>query len=159
MTTKDILNNYFFPKMFQIQQTLNHPFKILINYLRYYTSPYNCEREGINLYDLYFSALDIYLSKLNKKKEPLSHHELNKRKVIKEQKNIYLQIALMDPKIYDNDDFFNYHMGLLYDYNGDFKNHRFLMFTDEEEDESFKRTYKVLINMIKNIDNLIEKSY
>ena len=159
MTTKDILNNYFFPKMFQIQQTLNHPFKILINYLRYYTSPFNCEREGIDLYGLYFSALDIYLSKLNKKKEPLSHHELNKRKVIKEQKNIYLQIALMDPKIYDNDEFFEDHMGLLYDYNADFRNHCFLMFTDEEEDESFKRRYKVLLDMIKNIDDLIEKNY
>ena len=95
---------------------------------------------------------------LNKEKKPLSNHELNKRKVIKEQKNIYLQIAMMDPKIYDNDEFFEDQIeGLLDDYNADFRDHCFLMFTNEKEDESFKRRYKVLLDMIKNIDDLIEK--
>ena len=158
MSTLSILNNYFYPKIFQIESIINHPFKILISYLKKIHSPYDCARDGIDLCNLYFSSLDIYQTMLNKEKKPLSNHELNKRKVIKEQKNIYLQIAMMDPKIYDNDEFFEDQIeGLLDDYNADFRGHCFLMFTNEKEDESFKKRYKVLLDMIKNINDLIEK--
>ena len=144
--------------MLQGKTFFDHPFKNLIHYLKTIDSPYECKKKGINLCDFYFSSLDIYLNILRKKEKPLSDHELNKRKIIKEQKNIYLQIAMMDPNIYDNDKFFEDPInGLLDDYNGDFQYHCFLMFIDEKEDESFKTKYKVLLDMIKNINDIIEK--
>ena len=166
-----------------------HPFKNLILYLKTKYTPFDCIEKGIDLCDFYFSLLDDYnkfdiicerplntfldntfiqeinkvkkinLNKLDKEKKPLSNWELKKRKAIKEQKNVYLQIAMMHPNVYNNDKFFEDSInGILDDYNGDFQYQCFLMFVDEKEDEYFKKKYKILIDMIKNIDDLIEKS-
>ena len=157
MTTNSILNRYFYPEIIQTKSIINHPFKILIKYLKNFNTPWDCVEDGFNICNLYFATLDTYYSLLNEEKKTLSNHELNKRKLIKEQKNIYLQIALMDPKIYDTDEIFDFEFGgLLDDYNADFKIHCFLMFTDEKEDEWFKKKYKRILNLIKKIDNLIE---
>ena len=81
-----------------------------------------------------------------------------KRKTIKEQKNKYLQVALMDPKIYNNDKLFeDLRFGLLDDYNGEFEGYAPLMFTDEKYEDYLKKYYKVIIDMIRNINYLIEE--
>ena len=84
--------------------------------------------------------------------------EYNKRKAIKEIKNKYLQVALMNPKIYNNDEFFEEIIdGLLSDYDGEFSVYPSFMFTDEKYDEYIKKTYKVFIDMIKDIKYLIDE--
>ena len=107
---------------------------------------------------LFNKVKKIDLNKLDREKKPLSYWELIKRKVIKEQKNVYLQVAMMDPNVYNNDKFFEDSInGILDDYNGDFQYQCFLMFTDEKDDENFKRRYKIILNMIKNINYIIEE--
>ena len=91
-------------------------------------------------------------------KNKITEWEYLKRKTIKEQKNKYLQVALMDPKIYNNDKLFeDLRFGLLDDYNAEFEAYPPLMFTDEKYDNYIKRKYKDIIDMIKNINYLIEE--
>ena len=93
-----------------------------------------------------------------KKKYKISQWEYLKRKTIREQKNKYLQIALMDPKVYNNDELFEELIfGLLDDFNAEFEHYAHLMFTDEKHEEYLKRNFKKIIDMLKNINYLIEK--
>ena len=81
-----------------------------------------------------------------------------KRKTIKEQKNKYLQVALMDPKVYNNDKLFEeLSFGLLDDFNGEFEGYAPLMFTNKKHEKYLKRNFKKIIDMLKNINYLIEE--
>ena len=65
---------------------------------------------------------------------------------------------MMDPKIYNNDKFFeDLIFSLLDDYNGEFESYTPLMFTDEKHEDHIKKSYKVIIDMIRNINYLIEE--
>ena len=91
-------------------------------------------------------------------KNKITEWEYIKRKTIKEQKNKYLQVALMDPKVYNNDELFEeLSFGLLDDFNADFELYARLMFTDEKHENYLKRNYKKIIDMLKNINYLIEE--
>ena len=93
-----------------------------------------------------------------KGKYKITQWEYLKRKTIKEQKNKYLQVALMDPKVYNNDKLFEeLSFGLLDDFNAEFEAYPPLMFTDEKYDNYIKKKFKVIIDMIKNINFLIEE--
>ena len=93
-----------------------------------------------------------------KGKYKITQWEYLKRKTIKEQKNKYLQVALMDPKIYNNDELFEeLSFGLLDDFNAEFEHYTHLMFTDEKYEEYLKRNFKKIIDMLKNINYLIEE--
>ena len=100
-----------------------------------------------------------FLEKISCNKEnKISEWEYIKRKAIKEQKNKYLQVALMDPKIYNNESFFeDLIFSKLDDYNGEFERYPSLSFTNKKYDEYFKKTFKIIIEMIKRINYLIEK--
>ena len=198
---------------------LNHPFKILLYYLRKHL-PYGSYFSEVDISDLYFRLLDDYnrygiaferednlfpdnnlyviendnskkpkyelhfdskyfllfnnnydkktllfnkvkkidLNKYDRGEKPLSKWEKEKRDCIKEQRNKYLQIAIMDPKFYNNDELFeNLIYSKLYDYNGEFITYSSLMFTDKKYDEYFKKTYKEQIEMVKRIHYLIEE--
>ena len=91
-------------------------------------------------------------------KNKITEWEYLKRKTIKEQKNKYLQVALMDPKVYNNDELFEeLSFGLLDDFNADFEHYARLMFTDEKHENYLKRNYKKIIDMLKNTNYLIEE--
>ena len=93
-----------------------------------------------------------------KGKYKITQWEYFKRKTIKEQKNKYLQVALMDPKVYNNDELFEeLRFSLLDDFNADFEHYSHLMFTDEKHEEYLKKKFKVILDMIKNINYLIEE--
>ena len=91
-------------------------------------------------------------------KNKITQWEYLKRKTIREQKNKYLQVALMDPKVYNNDELFEeLRFGLLDDFNGEFEHYSHLMFTDEKHEEYLKRNFKKIIDLLKNINYLIEE--
>ena len=95
---------------------------------------------------------------IDDKENKITEWEYLKRKTIKEQKNKYLQVALMDPKVYNNDKLFEeLSFGLLDDYNSEFESYPPLMFTDEKYDNYIKRKFKKIIDMLKNINYLIEE--
>ena len=95
---------------------------------------------------------------IDDKENKITEWEYLKRKTIKKQKNKYLQVALMDPKIYNNDKLFEeLSFGLLDDYNAEFEAYPPLMITDEKYDNYIKRKFKKIIDMIKNINYLIEE--
>ena len=92
------------------------------------------------------------------KKYKITQWEYFKRKTIREQKNKYLQVALMDPKVYNNDKLFEeLSFGLLDDFNGEFEHYSHLMFTDEKHEEYLKRNFKKIIDLLKNINYLINE--
>ena len=198
---------------------LNHPFKIILYYLRKHL-PYGSYFSEVDISDFYFRLLDDYsrygiaferknnlfpdnnlyviendnskkpkyelhfdskyvllfnnnydkktllfnkvkkidLNKYDRGEKPPSEWEKEKRDCIKEQENKYLQIAIMDPKFYNNDELFkDLIYSKLYDYNGEFMTYSSLMFTDKKYDEYFKKTYKEQIKMVKRIHYLIEE--
>ena len=93
-----------------------------------------------------------------KGKYKITQWEYLKRKTIREQKNKYLQVALMDPKVYNNDELFEeLRFELLDDFNAEFEHYSNLMFTDEKHEEYLKRKFKKIIDMLKNINYLIEE--
>ena len=95
---------------------------------------------------------------INDKEIKITEWDYIKRKTIKEQKNKYLQVALMDPKVYNNDKLFEeLSFGLLDDFNAEFKSYSPLMFTDEKHEDYLKRKFKKIIDMLKNINYLIEE--
>ena len=147
-------NNIFYrliSKMIQTKTIINHPFKTLIEYLKFNSLS---SLDDIDICDLYFALMDNYYSHLRKS---VSKKELEKRKEIKDQNNIYLQIALMDPKIFDDDEIFDFEIGsLLEDYKNDYRDHSPLIFIDEKKDECFKNRYKKILNLIKKINDIIE---
>ena len=90
-------------------------------------------------------------------KKPLSEEEKQKRKFIKEQKNKYLQIAMMDPDVYNNDELFKDLMRKSDDYNADLEDYFSLMYIDEKHDEYFKKRYKKQIDMVKKLNYRINE--
>ena len=93
-----------------------------------------------------------------KKKYKITQWEYFKRKTIREQKNKYLQVALMDPKVYNNDELFEeLRFGLLDDFNAEFEHYAHLMFTDEKHEDYLKRNFKKIIDLLKNINYLINE--
>ena len=95
---------------------------------------------------------------IDDKENKITEWEYLKRKTIKEQKNKYLQVALMDPKVYNNDKLFEeLSFGLLDDYNAEFEAYPPLMFTDKKYDNYIKRKFKKIIDMLKNINYLINE--
>ena len=95
---------------------------------------------------------------IDDKKNKITEWDYIKRKTIKEQKNKYLQVALMDPKVYNNDKLFEeLSFGLLDDFNSEFEGYAPLMFTDEKHEDYLKRNFKIIIDMLKNINYLIEE--
>ena len=107
---------------------------------------------------LFNKVKKIDLNKYDRGKKPLSIWEKEKRDCIKKQRNKYLQIAMMDPKFYNNDELFE---KLIYtklsDYNSEFRYYSSLAFTDKKYDEYFKETYKEQIDVIKRIDYIINE--
>ena len=95
---------------------------------------------------------------IDDKENKITEWEYLKRKTIKEQKNKYLQVALMDPKVYNNDKLFEeLSFGLLDDYNAEFEAYPPLMFTDKKYDNYIKRKFKKILDMLKNINYLTEE--
>ena len=95
---------------------------------------------------------------IDDKKNKITEWDYIKRKTIKEQKNKYLQVALMEPKVYNNDKLFEeLSFGLLDDFNAEFEGYAPLMFTDEKHEDYLKRNFKKIIDMIRNINYLIEE--
>ena len=95
---------------------------------------------------------------IDDKKNKITEWEYLKRKTIKEQKNKYLQVALMDPKVYNNDKLFEeLSFGLLNDYNAEFEGYARLMFTDKKHEDYLKRKFKKIIDMLKKINYLINE--
>ena len=108
---------------------------------------------------LFNKVKKIDLNKYDGGKKQLSDWEKEKRKAIKEQHNIYLKVALMDPNVYNNEFFFKESInGILDDYNADIITHFYLMFTNDKDDELFKKNYKKIIEMVRNIHDLIEEN-
>ena len=98
------------------------------------------------------------LEKIRSINNKITEWEYLKRKTIKKQKNKYLQVALMDPKVYNNDKLFEeLSFGLLDDFNAEFEHYARLMFTDEKHENYLKRKFKKIIDILKNINYLIEE--
>ena len=107
---------------------------------------------------LFNKVKKIDLNKYDKGDKPLSEWEKIKRKLIKKQKNEYLKVAMMDPNVYNNDEFFEkVKWGILDDYNAELKHYPSIMFTDKSYDKYIKRKFEKIIDMVKNIDYLINE--
>ena len=108
-----------------------------------------------NRYDkktlLFNKVKKIDLNENDTGKKPLSRKEKQKRKFIKEQKNKYLQVAMMDPDVYINDELFEDLMMESDDYNADLDDYFSLLYIDEKHDEYFKKRYKKQIDMVKKL--------
>ena len=88
----------------------------------------------------------------------MTEWEKEKRKVIKEQKNEYLKVAMMDPNVYSNEIFFEDSInGILDDYNAELETYPSLMFTDKSYDDYIRKFFKKIIDMVKNINYLINE--
>ena len=98
---------------------------------------------------LFNKVKKIDLNENDTGKKPLSKWEKHKRKFIKEQKNKYLQIAMMDPDVYNNDEVFKDLITESDDYNADLEDYFSLMYIDEKHDEYLKKIYKKQIDMVK----------
>ena len=114
-----------------------------------------------NRYDkktlLFNKVKKIDLHKYDRGKKPLSRREKEKRNFIKKQQNKYLQVAMMDPDVYNNDKLFKELKEQSDDYNADLENYSSLMFTDKKFDEYFKKRYKKQIDMVKKLDYRINE--
>ena len=115
-----------------------------------------------NNYDkktLFFNKVKkIDLNEYDRGKKPLSEWEKEKRKLIKEQKNEYLKVAMMGPNVYNNEILFEELMnGILDDYNAELSIYPSIMFTDKSYDNYIRKSYKKIINMVKNINYLINE--
>ena len=114
-----------------------------------------------NRYDkktlLFNKVKKIDLKEYDTGKKPLSRQEKQKRDLIKEQKNKYLQVAMMDPDVYNNDKLFKKLKEQSDDYNGDLEVYFSLMYIDEKNDEYFKKSYKKQIDMVKKLDYRINE--
>ena len=91
-------------------------------------------------------------------KKPLSDEEKTKRDFIRKQKNKYLQIAMMDPDVYNNDKLFKELMMDSDDYCSFLDNkYPFIYMNEYEEEEYFKEHFKKQIFMIKKLIYRIEE--
>ena len=107
---------------------------------------------------LFNKVKKINLNEYDRGKKQLSKWEIEKRKLIKEQKNKYLKVAMMDPNVYNNDLLFEeLNGGILDDYNAELEIYPSIMFTDKSYDDYMRKTYKKMIDMVKNIFDLINE--
>ena len=118
----------------------------------------------VSIYDLLFNngydkktllfnkAKKIDLNEYDKGEKPLSEKEKEKRDFIRNQKNKYLQVAMMDPDVYNNDELFKELMIKSDDYYGflDYKYH-LIGIDDYLNEEEFKEDFKKQIDMIKKL--------
>ena len=83
---------------------------------------------------------------------PFQNGNKKKRNFIKNQKNKYLQVAMMDPDVYNNDELFEYLTRSSNDYYSflDYKYH-LIGIDGYLNDENFKKVFKKQIDMIKNL--------
>ena len=89
-------------------------------------------------------------------KKPLSYDEKEKRDTIREQKNKYLQVAMMDPDVYNDDKLFEYLIAKSDDYNAHLEHYSSFMYIDEINDaEYFKENFQKQIDMVKKVYNHI----
>ena len=101
---------------------------------------------------LFNKVKKIDLNEYDRGEKPLSEEEKEKRDFIKEQKNKYLQVAMMDPDVYNNDKLFEDLMMESDDYYSflDYKFH--LIYIDGYlNDEYFKKEFKKQLNMIRKL--------
>ena len=90
---------------------------------------------------LFNKVKKIDLSEYDTGEKPLSYVEKEKRDIIREQKNKYLQVAMMDPDVYNNDELFEYLISRSDDYNAELEGSFPLMYIDEINNaEYFKKT-------------------
>ena len=115
-----------------------------------------------NRYDkktlLFNKAKKIDLNEYDKGFKPLSEWEKQKRDIIREQKNKYLQVAMMDPDVYNNDELFEDLMEESDDYYSflDYKYH-LIGIDGYLNDEYFKKVFKKQIDMVKKLIYRINK--
>ena len=107
---------------------------------------------------LFNKAKKIDLNKYDKGYKPLSEWEQTKRDFIREQKNKYLQVAMMDPDVYNNDELFKNLMKQSDDYYSflDYKYH-LIGIDGYLNDEYFKKVFKKQIDMVKKLIFRINK--
>ena len=101
---------------------------------------------------LFNKVKKIDLSEYDTGKKPLTYEEKEKRNFIRKQKNNYLQVAMMDPDVYNNDELFEYLIDSSDDYNAEMNSNFPFMYIDEINDaEYFKKKFKKQINMVKKL--------
>ena len=101
---------------------------------------------------LFNKVKKIDLSEYDTGKKPLSRKEKEKRNFIRKQKNKYLQVAMMDPDVYNNDELFEYLISSSNEYNAEMKYNFPFMYIDEINDaEYLKKKYKKQLNIIKKL--------
>ena len=107
---------------------------------------------------LFNKAKKIDLNEYDKGFKPLSEWEKQKRDIIREQKNKYLQVAMMDPDVYNNDELFEDLMEESDDYYSflDYKYH-LIGIDGYLNDEYFKKVFKKQIDMVKKLIYRINK--
>ena len=107
---------------------------------------------------LFNKAKKIDLNEYDKELQPLSEWEKEKRDFIREQKNKYLQVAMMDPDVYNNDELFKDLMEESDDYYSflDYKYH-LIGIDGYLNDEYFKKVFKKQIDMVKKLIFRINK--
>ena len=110
-------------------------------------------------YDKKFNKVKkIDLNDYDTGEKPLSDEEKTKRDFIRKQKNKYLQIALLDPDVYNNDILFKELMMDSDDYYSFLDNkYPFIYMKEYEEEEYFKEHFKKQIDMIKKLFYRIEE--
>ena len=107
---------------------------------------------------LFNKAKKIDLNEYDKGFKPLSEWEKEKRDFIREQKNKYLQVAMMDPDVYNNDELFEDLMEKSDDYYSflDYEYH-LIGIDGYLNDEYFKKVFKKQIDMVKKLIYRINK--
>ena len=109
-----------------------------------------------NSYDkktlLFNKVKKIDLNEYDTGEKPLSEWEKEKRDFIRKQKNKYLQVAMMDPDVYNNDELFEELMFESDDYYRFLdRKYPFLYIEEYEEKEYFKKQFQKQIDMIKKL--------
>ena len=102
---------------------------------------------------LFNEVKKIDLNKYGTGKKPLSEWEEEKRDFIRKQKNKFLQVAMMDPDVYNNDELFKKLMNESdnYYYELDNKYPFIYMKSCYDNEEYFKKRFKKQIDMIKKL--------
>ena len=101
---------------------------------------------------LFNKVKKIDLNEFDSGEKPLSEWEKLKRDFIKKQKNKYLQIAMMDPDVYNNYELFKELILESDDYYSFLDDKYHLIYIDGyDDDEYFKKDFKKQIDMIKKL--------
>ena len=110
---------------------------------------------------LFNKVKKIDLSENDTGEKPLSRNEKEKRDFIRNQKNKYLQVAMMDPDVYNNDKLFEELMMETDDYYSFLDSIFPLIFindvNDNEDGKYYKKLFKKQYEMIKKLTYLINE--